>query len=330
MKNWNVILGVDVSKLSLDICCAERRLHIKIENCSKGFKQFIQWCRLNGITLNEVLVLLEYTGGYEYRFLQFCESINIAYCRIPGLEIKKSMGMVRGKNDKVDAYRIGQYGEEKSKRLVPSRPLNNSILDLRQLMSYRKRVVREKAGQLSTLKERIHMYGQRKADPIIKLLEMQIKNNSLVLAMVEGQIKELIGADDAMSKNYRILKSIKGIGPINAQMSIAYTENFCSFTDGRKYAVYVGVIPFEHSSGTSIRGRRRVSHMANKELKQELNQAAKSAMQHDPEIKSYAERKLKTKPYNLVLNNIKFKLIMRMFSLVRREEMYVENYKISA
>jgi len=330
MKNWNVILGVDVSKLSLDICCAERRLHIKIENCSKGFKQFIQWCRLNGITLNEVLVLLEYTGGYEYRFLQFCESINIAYCRIPGLEIKKSMGMVRGKNDKVDAYRIGQYGEEKSKRLVPSRPLNNSILDLRQLMSYRKRVVREKAGQLSTLKERIHMYGQRKADPIIKLLKMQIKNNSLVLAMVEGQIKELIGADDAMSKNYRILKSIKGIGPINAQMSIAYTENFCSFTDGRKYAVYVGVIPFEHSSGTSIRGRRRVSHMANKELKQELNQAAKSAMQHDPEIKSYAERKLKTKPYNLVLNNIKFKLIMRMFSLVRREEMYVENYKISA
>jgi len=330
MKNWNVILGVDVSKLSLDICCAERRLHIKIENCSKGFKQFIQWCRLNGITLNEVLVLLEYTGGYEYRFLQFCESINIAYCRIPGLEIKKSMGMVRGKNDKVDAYRIGQYGEEKSKRLVPSRPLNNSILDLRQLMSYRKRVVREKAGQLSTLKERIHMYGQRKADPIIKLLKMQIKNNSLVLAMVEGQIKELIGADDAMSKNYRILKSIKGIGPINAQMSIAYTENFCSFTDGRKYAVYVGVIPFEHSSGTSIRGRRRVSHMPNKELKQELNQAAKSAMQHDPEIKSYAERKLKTKPYNLVLNNIKFKLIMRMFSLVRREEMYVENYKISA
>ena len=330
MKNWNVILGVDVSKLSLDICCAERRLHIKIENCSKGFKQFIQWCRLNGITLNEVLVLLEYTGGYEYRFLQFCESINIAYCRIPGLEIKKSMGMVRGKNDKVDAYRIGQYGEEKSKRLVPSRPLNNSILDLRQLMSYRKRVVREKAGQLATLKERIHMYGQRKADPIIKLLKMQIKNNSVILAMVEGQIKELIGADDAMSKNYRILKSIKGIGPINAQMSIAYTENFCSFTDGRKYAVYVGVIPFEHSSGTSIRGRRRVSHMANKELKQELNQAAKSAMQHDPEIKSYAERKLKKKPYNLVLNNIKFKLIMRMFSLVRREEMYVENYKISA
>jgi len=88
MKNWNVILGVDVSKLSLDICCAERRLHIKIENCSKGFKQFIQWCRLNGITLNEVLVLLEYTGGYEYRFLQFCELSILPIAGFRGLRSK--------------------------------------------------------------------------------------------------------------------------------------------------------------------------------------------------------------------------------------------------
>jgi hypothetical protein len=40
---------------------------------------------------------LEYTGGYEYRFLQFCDTKSIPYCRVPGLEIKQSMGMVRGK-----------------------------------------------------------------------------------------------------------------------------------------------------------------------------------------------------------------------------------------
>lgn len=330
MKTWNVILGVDVSKLSLDICCAARKLHIKIDNCSKGFAELKKWCRLNRIQLKEVLVVLEFTGGYEYRFLQFCQSIDIAYCRVPGLEIKQSMGMIRGKNDQVDAYRIGRYGEEKSQRLVPSRPLDSSILDLRQLLSYRKRVVRDKAGQQSTLKERIHMYGQRKADPITKLLKIQIKHNQAVLAILERQIRELVSNDEAILRNYRILTSIKGIGDINAWMTIAYTENFNSFQDGRKYAVYVGVIPFEHTSGTSIRGRRRVSHLANKELKQELNQAAKSAIQHDPEIREYAERKLKNKPYGLVLNNVKFKLILRMFSLVRRNQMYVENYKMTA
>ena len=113
-------------------------------------------------------------------------------------------------------------------------------------------------------------------------------------------------------------------------MTLAYTENFISFTNPRPYAVYVGVVPFEHTSGTSIKGRKRVSHLAHKEIKQELNQAAKTAIIHDPELKAYAERKLKSKDYALVLNNVKFKLILRMFALVKRGENYVENYKRAA
>jgi len=58
--------------------------------------------------------------------------------------------------------------------------------------------------------------------------------------------------------------------------------------------------------------------------------AGRTAMAHDPEISAYAERKLKNKEYKLVLNNVKFKLILRMFALVKRGEMYVENYKRSA
>ena len=61
-----------------------------------------------------------------------------------------------------------------------------------------------------------------------------------------------------------------------------------------------------------------------------MNQAAKAAMTHDPEIRAYAERKLKDKSYSLVLNNVKFKLILRMFALVKRGENFVENYKRAA
>jgi len=103
-----------------------------------------------------------------------------------------------------------------------------------------------------------------------------------------------------------------------------------SFTDARKYAVFVGVVPFEHTSGTSVNGKKRISQMANKELKQELNKAAKAAITHDPEMRSYAGRKLKNKHYKIILNNVKIKLILRMFSLVKRGELYVENYKKAA
>jgi transposase len=162
MKKWNVILGVDVSKLTLDISCAERGLHIKIDNCSKGFEAFRKWSKTNDIDLKEALIVMEYTGGYEYRFIQFCASKSISFCRLPGLEIKQSMGMVRGKNDKADSFRIGRYGEEKRDRLTASKPLDNNILNLKQLLSFRKRLVREKAGMQSTMKERKHMYELKK------------------------------------------------------------------------------------------------------------------------------------------------------------------------
>lgn len=330
MKTWNVILGVDVSKKTIDICWAEQKLFIHVDNNSEGFRKFKKWCKDSQIDLKETFIVMEYTGGYEYRFIQFCESQSIDYRRVPGLEIKKSMGMVRGKSDKADAFRIGQYGEEKIKRLEPSKPLDKNILELKTLLSFRKRIVRESAGYQSTAKERKHMYEVGNQDMIIRMANEKMEANTQYIKQIESRIMELIKSNEPMYLNYRIITSIKGIGPVNAWMTIAYTENFTSFPDARHYAVYVGVIPFEHTSGTSIKGRRRTSNLAQKELKQELNQAAKTAMQHDPEIRAYAERKMKNKDYGLILNNVKFKLILRMFSLVNRSELYVENYRKSA
>ena len=330
MKIWNVILGVDVSKLTLDICWAEQNQHIKIDNCSKGFEDLKKWCKIHGINLKDTLMVMEFTGGYEYRFIQFCESLSVPYCRISGLEIKNSMGMTRGKSDKADAFRIGRYGEQKSKELIPSKPLNKNILLLKQYLAFRKRIVREKAGLESTIKEREHMYGVNKADAIIRIAKAKIKKDEKYVSEMEHQISEIIRNDAEMMQNYRIITSIKGIGKINAWMTIAFTENFTSFPDARSYAVYVGVIPFEHTSGTSIKKRKRVSHLAHKQLKAELNQAAKTAIIHDKEIAAYAERKLKNKDYVLVLNNVKFKLILRMFALVKRGEKFVENYTTAA
>ena len=193
MKNWNVILGVDVSKLTLDISCAERNLYLKIDNCSKGFGGFKKWCKTNDIDLKETLVVMEYTGGYEYRFLQFCESKSIPYCRLPGLEIKQSMGMVRGKNDKADAFRIGRYGEEKRDRLTPSKPLDTNILTLKQLLSLRKRLVRENAGWGNTAKERNYMYPVKRTETTIRIARAKRTANKEIhfISQVEQEIREL-------------------------------------------------------------------------------------------------------------------------------------------
>jgi transposase len=135
------------------------------------------------------------------------------------------------------------------------------------------------------------MYELGNRDLVIRIANKKMSANTQSIKQVEERIMELIKSNESMYLNYRIITSIKGIGPVNGWMTIAYTENFTSFLDGRHYAVYVGAIPFEHTSGTSIKGRRRTSNLAQKELKQELNQVAKIATQYDPELRAYAQRK---------------------------------------
>lgn len=330
MKKDRITLGVDVSKKTLDICHWGTHDFIKIENNSSGFKQLAKWMRGKGFVSSQVFFIMEYTGGYEYRFLQYCESKGLSYTRKSGLEIKKSMGMVRGKSDKQDSFRIAQYGEEKAYMLETSGKLNSAIFDLKHLISFRKRLVRAMAGYKASSSERKAMYGKDAGKVILKVSKELIDVYKKEIYKVEREILQLIESDESLNRNYQILKSVKGIGPVNAWMTIVYTENFKAFTDPRKYAVYAGVIPFEHTSGTSIRGRKRVSHMANKAIKQELNQAAKIAITHDKTLREYAQRKLTTKAYPLVLNNVKFKLILIMFSLIGRQEMYREDYHYAA
>ncbi len=174
------------------------------------------------------------------------------------------------------------------------------------------------------------MYGLTKDDMVNKMMAKKIKENDLHVKKIEAQMQLLIQSDQHILKNYKILTSIKGIGDVNALMTIAFKENFTCFNNPRSYAVFAGLIPFYNTSDTSGRGKKSVSHLANKELKEELNQAARVAIQWNKDLKQYAEKKMQDKPYKLVLNNVKFKLILRMFSLVKRGEFYVEKYEIAA
>jgi transposase len=330
MKKHKFIIGVDVSKNTLDVYCTKINEHLQIQNGTVGFTEFLVWCKSHKIDLRNCVVVMEYTGGYEYKLIQFCENKKIPFIRIPGLAIKRSLGIIRGKNDKVDSKRIAQYASEKHSSLPASKPLNKRVLGLKELLKFRKRLVRESAGYQATIKERKHIYPDLGKDIIIKELEQKLGNNEKAISKVEAEIMKIIEANDDFKTNYDLITSIKGIGKVNAWMTIAYTENFTSFPDGRTYAVYVGVIPFDNSSGTSIKKKKRVSHLANKELKSELSQAAKSAMQWDKEIREYTDRKLKEKEWGKVLNNVKFKLILRMFAVIKRRTKYVDNYQVAA
>lgn len=331
MQSKEFFIGIDVSKLTLDASVNGTKNHIRIQNSSEGFKQLRSWLKSLNIALSKAWFVFEYTGGYEHRLVQFLQAKGICFTRVPGLQLKKSMGMQRGKNDKIDSLRIANYGYEKRGQLKVHKACGTAITRLKLLLSQRSGFVDDKKAHEHRLKELKAMMDFKKGDALLKRYQQAIDFAVRMTRKTEAEIMQLFSKNEAMNQNFCLITSIPGIGKVNGWMTIAYTENFERFPHGRAYGAYIGVVPYEHSSGTSIKGKSRVSHMANKTLKADLSMAAKASVIHDPEMKMYYERRIALgKKHMSIMNEVKFKLVLRMFAVVNKGEVYVKNLKSAA
>lgn len=148
---------------------------------------------------------------------------------------------------------------------------------------------------------------------------------------LEVLINKIITEDRAINTNYQLIISVPGIGHLTAVYIICCTNNFAAKITGKQLASYAGVVPFEHSSGISIKGRNRMHKMANKDLKKMLHLCALTAIKYYPEFRQYFERK-KTEGKNgmLILNAIRNKLVLRVVAVVNNQKAYVENSAITS
>ena len=318
------IMGMDVSKNTLDCCLFEQQKTLPaVINSIKGFKSIKSWILKELKSKEGLLVVMEYTGIYTYRIEQYLQEQQIAYVKRPALDIKRSLGMVRGKSDQVDAKFISKYGWMRKEELKPMVPLSDEQLTLQQLMSHRDKLVADKASYQAKLKEMRFQMGEKMNEQIAESMEYMMSVMAKEIKEAELAIKELINSNAALNTNYQLLCSVTGIGFASAVHLLIATENFTKFSEARKLICYCGVAPFEHSSGTSIRGKTRVSHLANKKLKSLLTMAAISAIQHDPELKAkYEQKVIEGKAKMCVINIIRAKLIERIFAVIKRQKAY--------
>lgn len=320
--HYSHYIGVDISKNTLDaaIYAAEmRRSDTKhLTNDKAGLKELVTWAKAAGAKPKDMLICAEHTGVYGNDLQIFCEKKGIALCLESPLQIKRSMGLVRGKDDQIDAIRIAQYAyDHKDKLKLFHRPSGN-IITLSNLLRERRLYVRQKAALTSQQGE----LGRHETAQSRNRRESLIGKQDAVIKAVEKQMLEIIKGDDALQKTYNLIRSVVGIGPITAIDTIVYTNNFQNFDTPRQYASFIGVAPFDHTSGTSVNGRTRVSQFCRKQQKVSITMAARSAIIHDPWMKNYYHRKMKEKgeqrnQHGVVLNAVKFKLVLRMFAVVK-------------
>lgn len=318
-----LIAGVDVSKSTLDICFRPSGVSIRISNEAAGFKQYYKQLKSLNLEQHRVLVIMEHTGHYSFRFEKFLRSKAMEYCKIPALQIKRSLGVTRGKTDKLDAMRIADYGWLRRDILTADTEVQREIGQLELLISLRQKMVKDRSGYMSRLKM-IKATGVCTASSCMgKMQEQIIASFTKQIKVIEAEIKALINSDARLANTCRLLTSIKGVGWIVAAYMISCTRNFTRFSNFRKFNCYAGLAPFKHESGSSIKARSRVSHLANKKAKTLLSLAASCSIRHDPEMKEYYQKRVaEGKRKMSCLNIIRSKIVSRMFAIIKRQTPY--------
>lgn len=328
---FTFFVGIDVSKDTLDfsvVTDCKEITHFRIENSPGAIKKAIRdMKRLNGFSISNALFCLEQTGLYNNHTTLTLHENKANIWVEKAIQIKRSSGLQRGKSDKVDAQRIAFYAfrnQDKARLWSPPRLV---VMKLKRLSGLRERLLITVSQLEKPIKESSNFDSKEVSSLIKQSCQNSIKALKADIKKTEKHILEVLKEDPSLKHLFELITSVKGIGAVIACDMIVTTNEFKNITDPKKFACYSGVVPFEHSSGSSVRGRTRVSHFANKNTKRLLHLAAMSVIRYQGELRTYWLRKLDQGKHKMVvLNAIRNKLIQRVFAVVKRDTKYEEVY----
>jgi transposase len=275
------------------------------------------------VITKDALVVMEATGYYHYLFAQFLHKKEVQVSVVNPLSVKRfiQMKLAKVKTDKSDAKAICEYGR------MNEVPLYTALTDVqaeclqlfRLLDNYLKKRTQtknKKHGEEVLGIPSKYVYGSLKRD--LKHLDKEIKG-------IEARLLELVKQDQ--QHQLTLLKSIPGMGMKTALFLIVVTDGFSKFETASQLCSYVGITPTIRESGSSVRGRSRISKVGNKKLRNLLFLCAFSACKHNKACKEIYERIVnKGKSKKLALIAVANKLLKQAFAIAKSGRPYDENF----
>jgi transposase len=293
----SLFIGVDISKATLDVSVlsvTEKNTtpYQQFENNKKGFGHLLKWIEQNsqGIPMTSWKVCMENTGIYSLELNCFLHDKGIWQCLESALQIKRSMGVMRGKTDKADCKTIALYAyrfcDQLKQYILPGKTLQR----LRALFAQRERLVgMHRALQLAV--QSLKGYEKALVKDIHKQNETLLKNLASQIKTIDEALKQCL-KEESLQTTAKHIQSVPGIGLQTTAYVLIVTRGMQAFDTARQFACYSGCAPFEHSSGVSVRGKTKVHFIANRKMKSLLHMAAINAITFDGQLKAYYQRKV--------------------------------------
>ena len=316
MTKGKKIYGIDISKNVFDVY-SETSGHFQFNNDDKGFK-----CLLKALPSN-ALVVMEATGYYHYRLAQFLHKKGVAVSVVNPLSVKRfiQMKLAKVKTDKSDARSICEYGT------MNALPLYDALTDVHAECLQLFRLLDNYVKHRTAAKNKLH--GEEVLGIpsmfVYRSLKRQLKHLNKEIELLEDRLLELVKQDQ--QEQLTLLKSIPGMGVKTALFLIVVTDGFSKFETASQLCSYVGITPTIRESGSSVRGRSRISKVGNKKLRNLLFLCAFSACKYNKACREIYERLVaKGKSKKVALIAVANKLLKQAFAIAKSGLPYDENF----
>ena len=281
-------LGIDIAKLKFNACLINQDSKLKhkvFPNTVTGFEQLLAWRLRQGV--QSVHTCLEATDTYGEALALCLHQAGHTVSVVNPAAIKAFAGsrLSRTKTDRVDAELIARFCQaQEPPAWAPPAP---EVRELQALVRRLEALVEMRVAEENRLSSGITVASVRESvEDLLHHLDTQIKRT-------EQLIREHINQHPTLRRQSELLDSIPGIAETTAALLLSEIRDITQYRSARQVAAYAGLVPRERQSGSSVRGRTRLSKIGNARLRRALYFPAVTALRCSPFFQQWADGLLK-------------------------------------
>jgi transposase len=321
-------LGIDVSKAKLDCCLVkqdspDKRKSKVLANSVAGVAELLRWLGKQGAQIDKIHVLLEATGVYHelaatalYDNGLIVSILNPAQVR----DFGKGLG-VRTKTDAMDSWLLARFGLLQKPAAWQPPPVH--VRTLRTLLSRRQALMEDLQRERNRMEK---AQATETPELIYQSLQDGIAFLERQLAQLQKDMNHHIGQHPDLKQDLALLQSIPAVGP-QVSCYLLCVMRSSSFRRAKQLAAYLGLVPVERLSGTSVHGRAHLSKAGSPRIRAMLYMAAIVGIRHNRQVKALYERLLaKGKCKMAALGAAMRKIVHLCFGVLKNRSPYMENF----
>jgi len=277
-------LGIDIAKLKFNACLINQSGKLKhkvFPNSATGFEQFKEWLSKQGV--EHVHACLEATRTYGEALALFLHQAGQTVSVINPAAVKAfaQSRLSRTKTDRVDAELIARFCQAQAPPAWT--PLPAEVRELQALVRRLESLIEMRVMEENRLSSGITVEVVRESvEELLTHLNTQIKRT-------EELIRTHINNHPRLKRQSELLDSIPGIAEATAALLLSEITDITQYRSARQVAAYAGLVPRERQSGSSVRGRTRLSKIGNARLRRALYFPAITALRCSPFFQAWAK-----------------------------------------